>query len=503
MKWTRYRARLAALPWPQALRGHGGWLLLGVLAILVLLAVLRRPLADLVWPDSRIQLLLDEGERALAAGRLDAADGSGARQKFEAAQALDNDRTEARHGLARVGAAALADAEGHLDAGRYEQARAQLVLARALQVPRDRIDHVAHRLREQDVSRIDAADALQRADAALAAGDPDAALPLYARVLAVDPHAVAALEGREDALSMQLERVRAALAVGRLEDADRWLQAVRRQDAGHIGLPEAQAWFAQALERELQRAGEALRRGRPGVAARRYLDLLPAAPDDARLRQGAQRASLVLAAEATRQAGDFQFESAEQSLQLAAALAPGSAAVERAEQALEQARRVQARGPASDERLSRAQQARLRAALDGFAAAMARAAWVLPPGDSAYDHLRAAQALAPESAAVRDAAAQLQVAARGCLDAALRDNRLRQAQACLDAWQVAAPTDPALLQARGRIAQRWLAIGEERLRAGEVDVAMRTLESARALDPQAVGLDAFAEQIARARSGVR
>ncbi len=51
-----------------------------VVAVLaLLLALFRQPLANLLWPETKIQQLLDDGQRALRQGRLTAADGSGAR----------------------------------------------------------------------------------------------------------------------------------------------------------------------------------------------------------------------------------------------------------------------------------------------------------------------------------------------------------------------------------------------------------------------------------------
>jgi hypothetical protein len=94
-------------------------------------------------------------------------------------------------------------------------------------------------------------------------------------------------------------------------------------------------------------------------------------------------------------------------------------------------------------------------------------------------------------------------AASACVDDALRDNRLRAAQDCHDAWQVLAPADPALAQARQRLAQRWLAVGDERLRAGEVGAAAGALEAARRLDPSATGLEDFAARLARADPATR
>ena len=105
--------RRSPTPPPPAWRDRTYWRwALAVLVVLVLAVVLlREPLATWFWPDTRVHRLLSEGEAALLAGHLSAADGSGARQRFEAAQALDSDRVEARAGLARVAAAALDQAE--------------------------------------------------------------------------------------------------------------------------------------------------------------------------------------------------------------------------------------------------------------------------------------------------------------------------------------------------------------------------------------------------------
>ena len=66
--------------------------------------------------NAQIEQLLAEGDRALAAGRLSDADGSGARERYQAALALDGDRPQARQGLANTGAAALQQARDRLQA---------------------------------------------------------------------------------------------------------------------------------------------------------------------------------------------------------------------------------------------------------------------------------------------------------------------------------------------------------------------------------------------------
>ncbi|MGH8032585.1 MAG: hypothetical protein ACREO8_09530, partial [Luteimonas sp.] len=93
-------AKRAWWPWP-----------LGVLVVLIGLAVVfRQPLADVLWPQTRAQALRMQAAAALQQGRLSAADGSGARELYAAALAIDPDRSEALQGLRRVAQAALARA---------------------------------------------------------------------------------------------------------------------------------------------------------------------------------------------------------------------------------------------------------------------------------------------------------------------------------------------------------------------------------------------------------
>src|SRR5690606_13078792 len=108
------------------------WLLAATLVAVALLVVFRQPLADRMWPQTRAQALRTQAGQALAQGRLTAADGSGARELYEAALAMDPDRDEARIGLARVAEAALAQAHTALAQDRFADAHAALRLAREL-----------------------------------------------------------------------------------------------------------------------------------------------------------------------------------------------------------------------------------------------------------------------------------------------------------------------------------------------------------------------------------
>nr|WP_244919633.1 hypothetical protein [Pseudoxanthomonas spadix] len=481
------------------------WLLgLVALAGLATAIMLRKPIADRMWQGTRVQALLDQGEEAIAQGKLTAADGSGARQRFEAALALDNDRSEARQGLARVGAAAIAQARAALNANDLDAARQALQLARQLQVPRAQSDAVAADLRKRQATAAGVGTLIARAVAARDAGrldgDPDAALPLLQRVLALQPDNTIALEAREDLLSDQLAQARRALQAGQLADGARRIGRVRELDPGHYDLPDATAELARALDRQRRLADAELRRGRLERAVASYQAVLAAAPGDAAAALGLQDVATQYAQRARRAAGDFDFDAASADLAQARALAPQSRAVSEASGAIARAHRSQARleaaAPASAQR-----QRRIQALLADAQRAQARGQWIEPPGESAFDKLRAAQALAPDEPTVRRAAQRLVPQVQRCVSEELSANRVRAAQACLDAWQALAPGDSDLRTARRQLAMRWIDIGNERLGAGELGAANEALQRARGLDRSAPGLDAFAARVVHARAG--
>lgn len=506
--WERLRFR-ADVPRPRRGVPHWRdrrvwrWTALAVLLLAIVVAVFRQPLASLFWPDTRIQQLLDQGDAALLAGRLTAADGSGARQYFEAAQALDTDRGEGREGLARVATAALVQARRATEAGRFEQAHAALALANELQVPRADAIAVSETLRAREGADGGIEPLLQQALRALAEqrleGAPDAALPLLQRVLALQPNRIEALEGREDALSDLLQQATARVAKGQLAEGGQLIARARGYDGGHVDLPAAQAMLARAVDDRLARADADLRRRRLANAAQGYQLVLTAMPDDARARQGIERVALAHAEEARRQAGDFRFDAAEAALEQARQLAPQIAAIREVEQYVARARASQA--SLASEISPRERQRRVERLLAEMAQAEARGDWLTPPGESAYDKLRAAQALAPADGRVKRAAARVLPAVQACFEAEWRGNRVRRAEACLSAWQTLRPADPALLEARRRMAQKWIAVGDERLGAGDVEFAAQALAEARAIDARAPGVAEFAERVRMARQG--
>ncbi|WP_305806455.1 hypothetical protein [Stenotrophomonas sp. YIM B06876] len=501
--WVRKhwdRIRLYARWWVsvgwRSPRAWRGLLLFGVF-FAIALAVFRQPLGDWLWPEPRIQQLLDRGNLALARGHLTAADGSGARELFQAAAALDRDRGDAQLALARTGAAALDRAREAMRRADYPRARQALALARELQMPQAETSPIADqlRLRERDNAGVERL--LQQAQAAQAQGHlddgEDSALPLYQRVLARQPDRLQALEGREDALSDLLLQARSLTTAGDVVAAAGRVRRVQGYDPGHFDLPATQAALSVALEQRRRRAARDLARLRLAAATEGFQQVLQASPDDVGARHGLEAVAAAQAREAMRLAADFKFAEAAAALDQARRLAPASAEVATAQQAMVRARQAQHAmesplAPAERER-------RVRLLLTQMETAATRGHWLVPPGNSAYDKYKAVQALAPRDPRVRHAGQRLVPAARQCLEQNLRDNRLRAARTCLEAWQVLAPGGDGLATARRRLAQRWIAVGSERLGAGDAGFAQQALAQARELDATTPEIAAFAERL--------
>ena len=479
------------------------WAVVGLAVLLLLLVVFRRPLSDRIWPEASAQAFRDRAARALAHGRLTAADGSGARELYEAALAIDPDANDARTGLMRVAQDALAQAIVAIDHGRYADAHRALQLARDLSAPQAQVDAAGARLRQDEARHAGIDRLLQQASMASAAhrldGSPDAALPIYQRVLAMQPDRVEALEGREDALSDLLQDARVALQRGDLVEGARLVSVARTYDAGHAELPEVEGRLSQSLEEANARASRALRAGNLALATDHWQAVLKVDASNHDASGGLQRVASAWAHRAERDAADFRFAQAAQALDEARGLGAEPAVVRAAERAIAHAR--QSRATLNPPALNRQRAREVRRLLAEATVAEKRGDLLSPPGDSAYDKLRAARALAPDDPTVRQQSRRLLPTAIRCFERELRNNNLARAGECLDA-RVALDGDRVrIAHDRRRLAERWLAVGDERLGAGDAKGATAALERARTLDPQAPGIDVFSERLRAA--GVR
>jgi len=420
------------------------WLLLpGLLA----LAAWLWPRTDTPAPHTRATTLLQQADQALARGHLSAADGSGARELYEAAQAIDPDRPEARQGRVQVGRAALARAKTTLAQGDTAAAQRDLELARQLQVPRAEWDAVADALRQHTLADVDLDELLERADAARAQGwlaevppefpGQSAALPLYRRILALQPGHAAALCGRDDALAELLDTARAQLRTGHLESAAAAIASVKTYDPGHPDLPDTLARFTEERTALQQQAARALAHGQTDTAIEHWQRLLALDPHDTQARSGLERAAQALAEHAASQAEARQFDHAEHTLQRARELAPASPALHAASVRIARARQGQ---PAS-------------------------------------------------SPSITD----------DCFDTSLAANNLGRARECLEASRHHGADVDTLSARRRQLALRWIAIGEERLRSGNLPGATAALTTAQGTDPATPGLQSLEQRLQAAQ----
>ena len=192
-------------------------------------------------------------------------------------------------------------------------------------------------------------------------------------------------------------------------------------------------------------------------------------------------------------AADFRFDGIERRLEQARALGAAPARLQALQRRVRTARQDAARLPTASISSPRTR-ARVAQLLAQAERAQQRGHWLSPPGESAWDHLREARALAPADPNVAAALKAMVPAARRCNADALRDNNLGRAQVCLDTWQQLAPGDAGVRAARLRMAERWVAIGGERLGAGDIAGARAALSRAQALQP---GLPAAADLAGR------
>jgi hypothetical protein len=277
------------------------------------------------------------------------------------------------------------------------------------------------------------------------------------------------------------------------------VQLLRRAevfDAGFSALPALHAGVAQALDAQDRAIRQHLARGRldAAVQACAHLAALALVPPSGVC--GAPMGEALLHAAEAAAAGHHAKAARHW---LAAARAAGVAAdrVQQAATRLQRAEHTPTDAATAAPPVVLKGKQTVPRLLKAAARAQARGHWLTPPGESAWDALRQAHAVAPQDPRVQAATQAMRVAAQQCHVTALRDNNLGRARECLDAWRQLAPDAAGLLAARRTLATRWLAVGDERLRGGNVRGAQEALERARQVDASVPGIDALAQRLQR------
>ena len=496
-----------------SLQSRWRWLIGGLLLIAALIAALllwRVPIGAHLVPAPKQALLMRDAGRALAHGKLTSTDGRGASELYAAVLALDPDHQSAREGLARTGEMALAQARAALQRNDIAQARAALALAHRLSVPVAEIQPLDEALRENAAVGTSIAVLLDQAAVAGRAGHLDTgsngALALYQRALAADPGNAVALARRQALFAQLLDRAGARANAGDVDAAAATIEEVATIDIANPDLPVARAQLAVARERRehgqahaLEIADVALRHGRIDAAVDGYHAVLAHETDNVRAHAGLRAAADAYALQAGRQTSEFEFKRAEGLLAQARVLAADAPSVRVAEQHLRSARAH--RGSSTPSRNIGADKQRVASLLADAERAIGNDDLLDPPGDSAFDKLRAAAAIAPSDLDVRAAQRRFGPAAITCYQRALVANKLDRAEGCLDALITIQPGYARLSSMREALARRWLAVADERLGAGEFEAVRHALDAARRLSPRLRGLPALETRLQQARGG--
>ena len=295
------------------------------------------------------------------------------------------------------------------------------------------------------------------------------------------------------------------LARGDVDGARGLVDRVASVDPGHLDLPGARARVAEAnqrlqqeLGRQIHRADAALRAGKVDDAVAVWRQVLAQrSPGQPRAHAGLRAAGEELVREANLHAANFEFPEAQATLERARALAPELASLRATTQHLEQAR-MQRAGMVNRDGHDKQRLDDLLAEADH---AIVRDQLVDPPGDSAFDKLHAALAIAPGDRRVIAANRRFVATVAACVDHAMTDNRLARASGCLDALAATQPTYASLPSLRATLARHWIAYADERIGAGEIDTAGRAVDSARRLAPDDPAVAAMAIRVQQAHVG--
>jgi serine/threonine-protein kinase PpkA len=485
-----------------------------VLALAVSAAWLYGPALLPQWQGSDRAEQLLRAEQALQSGRLrDDADGPGARSLFNAILAAEPDHEGAREGLRRVGRAHLDAAQRHAVAGDAALARSELEAARALGVAAGELETVQAQIgarQDRDARLEQIAELLESARMARRAGRIEesgtGAVALYQQVLAMDPDNALARSELREALAPLLAQANASMDAGDLAAADAALASVAQADPAHLDLPDARARLAQLRKARSEEIAALLSEARRrsargdfatpiGASARDALQaILTLEPEHAEAKEGLRQLGQQLLQRADAAAADFDFERAEAALDAAALLSPPPGGLRSARTRLEEARERYGRLP----KAGSADPQRLAALVAEAQTAISEGRLLHPPGESAFDSLRAALQLDPSHAQAKSLMQALPAQARARFEAALSASQPNRALRYLEGLQVVAPTDVALPAMRERLAAAYSGLADERLGRGELRGARQALERVAELAPNHTSLPALRARLEQA-----
>lgn len=503
------------VPKRRSMRGLLAILALAVLAVAAAAAWNHQDGLRRLLPRTEFNDTLSRAQKALDAGQLTGTQGDSARELFLAAHAQDQDNDIARRGLQAVGQRLLQRADVAMHGNDLAGARESLNAARDLLGGGIEIDRLDRTLKQAESRGSETAHLLDRADAALGAGQimgADGAAASYQRVLDSDKANALALAGLRKSADALAAQARSALAATDIDSATADANDISRIVPAYPGLPELLGQIAQThnaeratLDETLDRADALIRAGQLSGSDDSALDLYRAVlkrdPANARAKEGLRGIAQAFIVQANAAIDDSNPDQADKLLGTATEIAPASADL-RAARASVRALRERLDIGAEHAVVSPAQAAQVRQLVAAAATAVAAGNIIIPPGDCAYDKYRAALAIDGNDKDALDGLARLPARAKALFAQALTDGAPLRARALLDSVRQIAPDDVAIPALTDRLTRAFLDQADARIGEGRPADAARALDAARELapnDPRLAPLDARLRAIAESR----
>lgn len=448
-------------------------------------------------PRTELNDVLVRAEAALGKGNLSGNAGDSARELFESARVIDPDNDIARAGLRRVGEALVAEAVAATQRRDFAVAHARLADARALLAGGVAVEQAAAALKMAESQNTEIATLFDQAEAALAAGrllDANGAVELYQRVLASDSANTPAQAGLRKVGVALAEQARTMLTQGKVDEASLRIEAMARALPNDPALPNLRAELtagrsnaAAALEAQVKRGQELLRSGRvdgPGedTALAQFKAVLARDPNNAAARVGLGQVAQALIVQANAALEESNATLAERLIRQAEQLAPASADLAAARSRLRDLRES-VEIAASRPVLTPEQQQKLAANLAAADKAAQTGNLILPPGSSAYDKYRAVLAMDGNNAQALAGLKALPQIARDQFNVALGEQKLVRARDMVDTLEQLSPGDAGLPTLRSRLVEALLDEAERRVAENRPNEARRALDAARGLSP--------------------